>query len=66
VHARLTQGKDGDDLVPIFWEDNYFSLLPGEEKTVTATFDAADLHGKEPFLEVTGYNVNPAAVKLSH
>ncbi len=66
VHARLTQGKDGDDLVPVFWDDNYFSLLPGEEKSVAATFDAADLHGKEPFLEVTGYNVNAESVKPSH
>jgi len=31
-------GPDGDDLVPIFWDDNYFSLLPGEEKTVVASF----------------------------
>ncbi len=66
VHARLTQGKDGDDLVPIFWDDNYFSLLPGEEKTVSATFDAADLNGKEPSLEITGYNVNPETIKVFH
>jgi len=66
VHARLTQGQDGDDLVPVFWDDNYFSLLPGEEKTVTATFDASDLNGKEPFLEVTGYNVIPETLKVSH
>ena len=39
VHLRATKGKDGDDLVPIFWDDNYFSLLPGEEKSVTATYD---------------------------
>ncbi len=31
VHLRVTKDKDGDDLVPIFWDDNYFSLLPGEE-----------------------------------
>src|ERR1700733_9185760 len=28
VHLRLT--RDGDDLVPIFLDDNYFSLMPGE------------------------------------
>jgi len=66
VHARLTTGKDGDDLVPVFWEDNYFSLLPGEEKSVSATFEASDLNGKEPFLEVAGYNVVPESVKITH
>src|SRR4029077_19426116 len=30
VHLRLTNGKGGEDLTPVFWEDNYFSLLPGE------------------------------------
>jgi exo-1,4-beta-D-glucosaminidase len=65
IHARLTQGKNGDDLVPVFWDDNYFSLLPGEQKIVTATFDASDLNGKEPFLEVTGYNVLPETFKPS-
>jgi exo-1,4-beta-D-glucosaminidase len=66
VHARLTKGKDGDDLVPVFWDDNYFSLLPGEEKSVSATFDASDLNGKDPALEVEGYNVAPETVKISH
>ena len=66
VHARLTVGKGGDDLVPVFWDDNYISLLPGEERSVSATFDASDLNGKEPALEVTGYNVAPGTVNISH
>jgi exo-1,4-beta-D-glucosaminidase len=66
VHARLTTGKGGDDLVPVFWNDNYVSLLPGEEKSISATFDANDLNGTEPALEVEGYNVVPETVKISH
>jgi exo-1,4-beta-D-glucosaminidase len=66
VHARLTMGKGGDDLVPVFWDDNYISLLPGEERSISATFDSSDLNGKEPALEVAGYNVAPETVKISH
>jgi exo-1,4-beta-D-glucosaminidase len=62
VQMRLTKGKGGDDIVPIFWDDNYFSLLPGEEKTVTATYDPADTDGKPAVLEVEGYNIAPATV----
>ncbi len=47
VHLRVTKGKGGDDLVPIFWDDNYFSLLPGEKKSVTATGDPDDLEGQD-------------------
>ena len=65
IHPRLTKGKDGDDLVPIFWDDNYFSLLPGEEKTVSVTFDSTDLDGKDPVLELEGFNIAPATIKIS-
>jgi exo-1,4-beta-D-glucosaminidase len=66
VHPRLTKGPDGDDLVPIFWDDNYFSLLPGEEKTVSASFAVADLAGSKPSLTLDGYNIAPTAVTIAH
>ena len=59
VHPRLTRGKGGEDLTPIFWSDNYFSLLPGEKKSVTARFDSASLQGATPELVVEGWNVEP-------
>ena len=64
VHARVTQGKGGEDVTPIFWSDNYFSLLPGEKREVTATFDGSSLEGKQPVLEIEGYNVTPGSVQI--
>jgi exo-1,4-beta-D-glucosaminidase len=61
VHPRLTRGKGGDDVTPVFWSDNYFSLMPGEKKAVTARFDSASLHGVAPELVVEGWNVEPTA-----
>lgn len=66
VHARLTKGRDGDDLVPIFWDDNYFSLLPGEEKSVSASFARAGLGGADPALTIDGYNIAPTPVTIAH
>jgi exo-1,4-beta-D-glucosaminidase len=63
VHLRITKGKNGENLTPIFWSDNYFSLLPGEQKEVTAGYDAADLDGKDAALEVNGYNVVARSVE---
>jgi len=59
VHPRLTRGKDGEDVVPVFWSDNYFSLLPGERKSVTARFDSSSLAGATPELVVDGWNLEP-------
>ncbi len=61
VHTRVTRGKGGGDLTPIFWTDNYFSLLPGEKRTVSARFDSGLLHGAAPELVVEGWNVEPTA-----
>ncbi len=66
VHLRVTKGPDGDDLVPIFWDDNYFSLLPGEGKNISASFAVADLGGGEPALTIDGYNIAPTAVTITH
>jgi hypothetical protein len=57
VHVVATRGPGGEEILPVFWEDNYFSLLPGESREVTATFDAAFLGGATPALEVGGWNV---------
>jgi exo-1,4-beta-D-glucosaminidase len=61
VHPRITRGEGGEDLTPIFWSDNYFSLMPGESRTVTATWAVANAERKQPALVVDGYNL--AAVK---
>jgi exo-1,4-beta-D-glucosaminidase len=46
----ITKGEGGEEILPTFWSDNFFSLLPGEVKTVTARFAKKDLEGKEPIL----------------
>jgi len=61
VHLRFTRGKGGDDVVPVFWSDNYFSLLPGEKKSVTVQFESSSLASAVPELVVDGWNVEPAS-----
>jgi exo-1,4-beta-D-glucosaminidase len=64
IHGRITRGKDGDDVVPIFWDDNYLSLLPGEEISVTVTYAIADLEAQPPVLEIDGFNITPQSIPL--
>ena len=35
---------DGNLVVPAYWSDNFFPLLPGETRTVTCETGAADVH----------------------
>lgn len=57
VQLAVTAGKDGKEIGPSFWEDNYFSLLPGEERVVNVAYAVHDLDGKEACARVTGWNI---------
>ncbi|MGH9511262.1 MAG: glycoside hydrolase family 2 protein [Terriglobales bacterium] len=58
VHLRLTNSK-GQDIAPIFWDDNYVSLLPGESRELTARFTSSRNQPVE--LAVDGWNVLPTS-----
>jgi exo-1,4-beta-D-glucosaminidase len=60
VRLRLTQGEGGEDVTPIFWDDNYFSLLPGEKREVSGRYELSSVTGKKVELEVEGWNVTPS------
>ena len=64
VHLRVSKGKGAEDVTPIFWSDNYFSLLPGERREVTASYQPTDLDGKAAVLEVDGYNIAPQSTEM--
>lgn len=57
IQLAVTKGEGGAEVAPSFWADNDFSLLPGEQKTVTATFYTEDLEGTTPALRITGWNI---------
>ena len=57
-HLQLHQKKSGKRVLPVFYSDNYLSLVPSESTTVTIEFATKDLQGDEPLVEVDGYNVD--------
>jgi exo-1,4-beta-D-glucosaminidase len=57
LRLKVDKGEHGEEILPVLWQDNYFSLLPGEKREVTATFRAQELGAASPFVEVRGWNV---------
>ena len=57
VRLKLDQGKGGDEILPVIWQDNYVSLLPGEKREITATYRAASLKAAEPEIGISGMNL---------
>ena len=58
THLQLHQKKSGRRVLPVFYSDNYISLLPGESSTVTIEAATKDLDGDSPLIELDGYNVD--------
>lgn len=51
------KSKSTKELVlPVFWSDNYVSLLPNEERMVSVEVNKEDLHNEKPIVEIEGFN----------
>jgi exo-1,4-beta-D-glucosaminidase len=48
--------EKGESYCPVFWDDNYFSLLPGETREVKCTLERSILETSNPQLQVSGWN----------
>jgi exo-1,4-beta-D-glucosaminidase len=57
VRLKVNRGTDGPEILPVIWQDNYVSLLPGEKREVTAIYRASELGEAQPTVEVSGWNV---------
>jgi exo-1,4-beta-D-glucosaminidase len=64
IHLQVTKGQGGEEALPVLWESNYFPLMPGESREVTATYFGADVLGSNPVVEVDGWNVPPGSAAL--
>jgi hypothetical protein len=61
VKLTLVDPKTGQHILPVYYSDNYFSLLPGETHNFRIEF-----HGltDKPRLDLTGWNVEPSSLAL--
>jgi len=57
IELMVKTAKDGEPILPVFFDDNYLTLLPGEQRTVGARFDLKDLGKNEPFIQLRGWNL---------
>jgi exo-1,4-beta-D-glucosaminidase len=62
TRLRLVKGKEHQEILPVFWQDNYICLLPGERREVEVRVRKSDLDSAKPTLIVDGFNVPPFSV----
>ena len=56
VNPKVLKSNSKDLVLPVFCEDNYFSLLPKEKRKIKIEFNAANLDGEKPVFKLDGWN----------
>jgi len=56
IDVKIVDSNSKESILPVFLEDNYFALLPGEKKTLTGYFYDENSEGKTPVLNISGWN----------
>ena len=58
TRLKVLRDRSKERVLPVYYSDNYFSLLPGETKQVILEFNAKDLQGENPVLGIEGWNLD--------
>lgn len=61
VHLRALKGKDGDDILPVIFSDNYLELAPGETRVIHCKYADKDAAHAAPYFLISAWNMDRAA-----
>jgi hypothetical protein len=59
AHLQLRR-KSGERVLPVFYTDNYVTLLPDETRTIGIEAAQSDFNGEDPLIVLDGWNVTVA------
>jgi len=62
--ASITDGKEGDEILPIIYSDNYVTVFPGETAHIMSTYRSSRTVKSDPWLSVEGYNTEREATQI--
>ncbi len=65
LRAEITRGADGEEILPIVYDDNYVTLFPRETRTISARFTSSQSGSASLGLRLEGYNVRKQVLPIS-
>ncbi|KAA6313134.1 Exo-beta-D-glucosaminidase, partial [termite gut metagenome] len=57
IRLKVNGSKSNERILPVFYSDNYFFLMPGEEKAITMKLQNVDTRGEKPVVDISGFNL---------
>lgn len=62
--VEVTRGKDGGEVLPILYDDNYVTIFPGETVHIASKYDHEMLGNNQPWLKLGGFNTPTTSVPI--
>jgi len=56
--------EKGVSICPVFWDDNYFSLLPGEKREISCSVSTKIIAKTKPQLLLSGWNIKSRLIGI--
>jgi hypothetical protein len=57
IRLQVVGEASGERILPVFFSDNYISIMPGDEKVITMKLKNTDTRGEKPVVEISGFNL---------
>lgn len=58
IHLDIRR-ESGEAVVPVFWEENDFTMLPGETRVINGYVHTKDIGGGKAVVTLSGWNIVP-------
>jgi hypothetical protein len=57
IKLKVIRQKSKERILPVIFNDNYISLMPGEKKVIKMEFENSDTYGEKPVVALEGINI---------
>jgi len=64
LRAEITQGMDGEEILPITYDDNYITVFPHESRIIVGHFHLPAQATWSPALRLEGYNLGKRVLAM--
>ncbi len=65
INPEIVHQTTADLILPVFWEDNYFSLLPGEKRNINVQYIIPNIEEDHIRLKIKGWNIFPVEIDIN-
>jgi hypothetical protein len=58
IRLQVVGGRSGSRILPVIYDDNFITLMPGEQRIIRMELQDADTRGEDPVVNIEGLNTN--------